>query len=196
MASIRSTASSAHSLRSPSTQHAPRHDHEDSVPVEVLVRHLLDAKRSLSSMRLVLRANELVHLARQAHEEAAILSAQSQFLQQGISDQVRLLLKVRKGMNKIYEFGKRDFKHAIKSLDSTNGRLEDTINVLRARTVDAAFRPEGEEPRNLLDFVDEDQVHTMRDALKENIGVLQVSQHRPPRPQLYISLVPYRHSSD
>lgn len=145
------------------------------MPVETLVQHLLDAKRSLSSMTLVLRANELVTFARHSLEESTILSAQSQFLRQGISAQVRLLLRVRKSMNKAYEAGKREFKQVIKTLDSTNGRLEDATSVLRGRVVESAFRPKGEERRNLLDFVDEKQLETMRDALKENIGALQVS---------------------
>ncbi len=131
-------------------------------------------------MRLVLRANDLVHLARQAHEEVVILSVQSQFLRRGISDQVRLLLRVRKSMGRTYDGGKREFKQIIKELDATNGRLEDTMNVLRNRIVESAFRPEGEEQKNLLDFVDEEQVHTMRNALKENIAALQVGSHSYP----------------
>ncbi|RYP44843.1 hypothetical protein DL768_008742 [Monosporascus sp. mg162] len=175
MASTNSSASSAQSaLRQHSTHAAP--EHEDSVPVETLVQLLLEAKRSLSSMGLVLRANDLVHLARQAHEESVILSAQSQFLRRGISEQVRLLLRVRKCLNRTYDSGKREFKQVIRDLDATNGRLEDTINVLRGRTVESAFRPDGEEKKNLLDFVDEVQVHTMRDALKENIAALQGTQ--------------------
>jgi hypothetical protein len=35
--------------------------------------------------------------------------------------------------------------------------------------VEAAFRPAGEGPRSLLDFVDEQGVETMRDGLKELI---------------------------
>ncbi|KAI2464715.1 autophagy-related protein 17 [Annulohypoxylon bovei var. microspora] len=147
-----------------------------SVPVETLVQYLLDAKRSLSSMGLVLRANELVHSARQAHEESVILAAQSQFLRQGISEQIRLLQRLRRGMIRTYDSGKRDFKQIIKTLDAANGRLVDTMKVLRDRIVDSTFRPRGEEKKNLLDFVDELQVDAMRDALKENIQALQNTQ--------------------
>jgi hypothetical protein len=35
--------------------------------------------------------------------------------------------------------------------------------------VEAAFRPANEDPRSLLDFVDEQGVETMRDALKDSI---------------------------
>jgi len=43
------------------------------------------------------------------------------------------------------------------------------MDVLRSTMVDAAFRPKDEGPRSLLDFVDEQGVETMRDALKESI---------------------------
>ena len=46
--------------------------------------------------------------------------------------------------------------------------------------VEAAFRPISEEPRSLLDFVDEQGVETMRDALKESIRESRVlSIHIP-----------------
>ncbi|KAI1434392.1 kinase activator [Xylaria sp. CBS 124048] len=164
----RSTSQSASVHASPS--------YFDSVSVETLVQHLLDAKRSLSSMRLVLRANELVHVARQAHEESAILTAQTQFIRRGINEQIRLLLRVRKGLMRTYDSGKREFKQTIKTLDVTNSRLEDTMGILRHQIVNESFRPSGEEKRNLLDFVDEAQVDRMREALKENIQVLQATQ--------------------
>jgi autophagy-related protein 17 len=40
--------------------------------------------------------------------------------------------------------------------------------------VDAAFRPAGEEPRSLLDFVDEEGVENMRDSLKDFIRETRV----------------------
>ncbi|KAI1500725.1 kinase activator [Biscogniauxia marginata] len=174
MASFTSPASSHLAARVTSSQAIP--GSTDLVPVETLVQHLLDAKRSLSSMRLVLRANELVHVARQAYEESVILSAQSQFLRRGIGEQMHLLVRVRRSLQRTYDHGKREFKQIIKTLDSTHGRLEDTMNILRGRIVESAFRPAGEEKRNLLDFVDELQVDTIRDALKENIQALQATQ--------------------
>ncbi|KAI1367749.1 kinase activator [Xylaria arbuscula] len=168
-------SASSHSASHSISPHAPP-SYLDSVPVETLVQHLLDAKRSLSSMGLVLRANELVHVARQAHEESVVLKAQTQFLRRGISEQMRLLLRIRKDLMRTYDDGKREFKQVIKTLDATNGRLEDTMNVLRGRGVDSAFRPPGEEKRSLLDFVDEAQVDRMREALKENIQALQSTQ--------------------
>ena len=51
---------------------------------------------------------------------------------------------------------------------------------LRSTIVEASFRPENEEPRSLLDFVDEQDVETMRDKLKEsiresNVGIFLLS---------------------
>lgn len=66
----------------------------------------------------------------------------------------------------------------IKTLDAANSRLESTMDILRSTMVEAAFRPKDEEPRSLLDFVDEQGVETMRDALKESIRDAKV--HSPP----------------
>lgn len=189
-ASAKMAASSASSSPSNSRQgdslnatgpdhQSEKHGHDASssaapVPVEVLVEYLLAAKRALSSMTLVLRANDLTTHARQLHEESVILRAQTTFLNKGITEQRRLLNKVRRSMIRTYDAGKKEFKHIIKTLDVANGKLETTMDMLRKTTVDAVFRPAGEEPKNLLDFVDENQVHGMREALKASIAELQV----------------------
>ncbi|ROV90656.1 hypothetical protein VMCG_10015 [Cytospora schulzeri] len=184
---LASSTSPANSRHGSSLQAGGPNDHLDygdddaaaaaaSVAVETLVEHLLAAKRSLSSMTLVLRANDLSTHARQLHEESVILGAQTAFLKKGINDQTKLLLRVRRSMIRTYDAGKREFKHIIKTLDSANGKLENTIDMLRHTTVDSVFRPSGEEPKNLLDFVDENQVHGMRDALKGSIAELQATQ--------------------
>lgn len=178
--SLASSLSPANSGHGSSLQADDPHDHLDhgaataSVAVETLVEHLLAAKRSLSSMTLVLRANDLSTHARQLHEESVILGAQTAFLTKGINDQTKLLLRVRRSMIRTYDAGKREFKHIIKTLDAANGKLENTIDMLRHTRVDPVFRPAGEEPKNLLDFIDENQVHGMRDALKGSIAELQV----------------------
>ncbi len=48
------------------------------------------------------------------------------------------------------------------------------MDVLRLTMVEATFRPENEEPRSLLDFVDEAGVETMRTQLKASIDQAQV----------------------
>ncbi|KAK3935141.1 autophagy-related protein 17 [Diplogelasinospora grovesii] len=149
----------------------------DDVPVEVLVKHLLAAKQSLSSMTLVLRANDLATHARQLHEESVILTAQTGFLRHGINDQIRILRAVRRGMTRAYDSGKREFKHLLRTLDGANARLEQTIGMLKKTIVESVFRPPGEQGEKcLLDFVDEQSVDTMRNALKQSIAELQAAQ--------------------
>lgn len=93
------------SSKSPSRSMA-QHD----IPLETLVSHLLASKRSLSSINTVWRANEIVTSARAALEESVVLSARTGFLRSGISEQVKILRKVRGGVENIYKEGQRDFK--------------------------------------------------------------------------------------
>ncbi|KAJ4385884.1 Autophagy- protein 17 [Neurospora sp. IMI 360204] len=166
--------------------HSPSHELEDeadssefnadNVPVEALVKHLLAAKQSLSSMTLVLRANDLATSARQMHEESVILSAQTAFLRHGILEEVRILQQVRRGMARAYDNGTRDFKQIIRTLDTADGRLEKIMDILRKTTVEKVFRQPGEEPKCLLDFVDPKIVEQVRDALKESIHELSAAK--------------------
>lgn len=149
---------------------------DDNVPVEVLVKHLLAAKQSLSSMTLVLRANDLATSARQMHQESVILSAQTAFLRHGILEEVRILQQVRRGMARAYDNGTREFKKIIRDLDTADGRLEKMMDFLRKTTVENVFRQPGEEPKCLLDFVDPKVVEQVRDSLKENIHELQAAK--------------------
>jgi autophagy-related protein 17 len=70
-------------------------------------------------------------------------------------------------------------ERVVKTLDAANERLESTMDNLRSTIVEASFRPEAEEPRSLLDFVDEQDVETMRDKLKESIRESNVSSPLP-----------------
>ncbi|KAJ2899828.1 kinase activator [Zalerion maritima] len=174
---------SSGSLGSSTSAHSYKGSHrtsgyasEDSVPVETLVEHLLAAKRSLSSISLVLRADEITQDARRALETTVVLNAQSEFLRRGILDQARLLLRVRKGLARTYDTAKKDFGEIVRDMDAADGKLNATMNVLRGTIIESAFRPQGEEPKNLMDFVDEKSVHGMRESLKESIGELQAIQ--------------------
>ena len=56
------------------------------------------------------RANEIVTSARAALEESVVLSARTAFLKSGIEQEVRLLRKVRGGIEGVYKDGQKDFK--------------------------------------------------------------------------------------
>ena len=180
--SSRSTASSRsggrNSLLNPSDGRDPAADsldEGDEVPVEVLVEHLLAAKRSLSSMTLVLRANELTTIARAAHEETVVLGAQAEYLRRSITEQAALLMRMRRSLQRAYEFGKRDFKQLVKRMDSSDQQLQAMMEMLRATQVEAIFRTNEAEPKSLLDFLDEKSVQKLVDALKQSLEELQVS---------------------
>lgn len=147
---------------------------DPDIPLETLVQHLLASKRSLSSINTVWRANEIVTAARTALEESIILDARTTFLRRGISQQAKILRRVRNGIDHVYKDGQRDFQEVIRSLDAADIRLQKTMDVLRSTIVDAAFRPSNEEPRSLLDFIDEAGVEAMRTALKDSIDQSQV----------------------
>ncbi|KAJ4420309.1 hypothetical protein N0V82_004408 [Gnomoniopsis sp. IMI 355080] len=148
----------------------------DTIPVEVLVEHLLAAKRALSSVNLVQRADDLSTHARQLHEESVILGAQTAFLKRGIADQLKLLSRVHRNMIHTYDASKKEFKQLTPTMDAVHDKLQKTMDMLREIPVDPLFRPEGEAPKYLFDFVSEDQVHIMLADLKEGIDQLQANQ--------------------
>ncbi|KAJ4198438.1 autophagy protein 17 [Fusarium falciforme] len=147
-----------------------------SISIDTLVNHLLVAKRSLSSMTLVLRANEIATAARQSHEDVAILAAQAGFLRTSILDQAAILVRVRRSLQGTYDWGKKDFKKLVKSMDLADGELGHTMEMLQSTSVESVFRPKGEERRTLLDFIDEGGVHGMRETMKKSIQELQAIQ--------------------
>ena len=83
---------------------------DNEISLETLVSHLLASKRSLSSVSAVWRANEILRSARCALEESSVLSARTGYLRTGISKQVKVLRRVRSGIEDIYKYGQQDFK--------------------------------------------------------------------------------------
>ncbi|KAL7943402.1 autophagy-related protein 17 [Trichoderma barbatum] len=161
-------SSSAGSLR-PSSDHL-------AISIDTLVNHLLVSKRSLSSMTLVLRADEIVTAARQSHEDTVMLAAQTGFLRDAIVDQVLILGRVGKSLQATCEWGKKDFVKLVRRMDEVDGQLKGTMDMLRETPVDTTLRPKGEARKSLLDFVDEGSVHGMRNAMKQCIEELQAIQ--------------------
>ncbi|QPH02541.1 autophagy- protein 17 [Epichloe festucae Fl1] len=170
--SRRSAGSSSGSLkRSDDHQQKP-----SFIPIDTLVNHLLVAKRSLSSVNHVLRANELATSARQSHQETLLLAAQTTFVRNSMLDQVTILMRVWKSLQSTYEWGKRDFKKLVKAMDEVDADLTGTMHMLRDTQVQSILQPNDRESMNLLDFVDETSVHGMREAMKHSIQDLQSIQ--------------------
>lgn len=126
-------------------------------------------------MTRVLHANELAEAGRSSREDGAILTAQVCFLRSSILDQTAILARVRRSLQGAYDWGANDFSKLVKAMDDVDADLGRTMDMLRNTEVQSALRPEGESPKNLLDFVDETSVYGMREAMKRSIQQLQVS---------------------
>ena len=135
-------------------------------------------------MTLVLRGHELATDARSSYEGTAVLGAQAGFLRSAVLDQAAILVRLRRTLQGTYDWGKRDFKALVQAMDDADGALGRTMAMLRATVVQSALRPKGEANKTLLDFVDEESVHAMRNTMKRSIEDLQVRimqiMYKPP----------------
>lgn len=144
--------------------------------LETLISHLVAAKRSLSSINHVWRANEIVTAARATLEESVVVSARTGFLRRGLNNQLRLLYNVRTEVEDVSLRGRSEFAAVLKSLDTADARLRKTLDLLRDTIVHASFRPEDEEPKSLHDFVEERGVEELHAALKHSIDRTSAAQ--------------------
>ncbi|RAK77610.1 autophagy-related protein 17 [Aspergillus fijiensis CBS 313.89] len=152
-------------------------DQESSIPqLDTLISHLVAAKRSLSSINHVWRANEIVTAARSALEESVIVSARTGFLRRGLNNQLRLLYSVRSEVEEISLRGRSEFASVLKDLDAADARLRKTLGLLRETIVHSSFRPNGEDQKSLHDFVDERGVDELHAALKASIDRTNAAQ--------------------
>ncbi|KAJ0426940.1 autophagy-related protein 17 [Aspergillus carlsbadensis] len=172
MSALHSSSESSGSLPPPE----PGSEAVSPPPLETLISHLVAAKRSLSSINHVWRANEIVTAARSTLEESVVVSARTGFLRSGLNSQLRLLYNVRAEVEEISLRGRSEFASALKSLDAADVRLKKTIALLQDTIVHSSFRPEGEEPRSLHDFVDERGVEELHATLKSSIDRTNTAQ--------------------
>ncbi|KAH8427310.1 autophagy-related protein 17 [Aspergillus melleus] len=155
----------------------PSDDRDASMPrLETLISHLVAAKRSLSSINHVWRANEIVTAARSTLEESVVVSARTGFLRRGLNNQLRLLYNVRTEVEEVSLRGRSEFAGVLKSLDTADARLRKTLDLLRDTIVHASFRPQDEEPKSLHDFVEERGVEELHAALKHAIDRTSAAQ--------------------
>ncbi|KAE8153775.1 autophagy-related protein 17 [Aspergillus avenaceus] len=172
--------SESDSLPNPNNNSPPKpfqDGQEESMPqLDTLISHLVAAKRSLSSINHVWRANEIVTAARSALEESVVVSARTGFLRRGLNNQLRLLYSVRTEVEEVSLRGRSEFATVLKSLDTADARLRKTSDLLRDTIVHASFRPEGEETKSLHDFVDERAIAELHTALKGSIDRTNAAQ--------------------
>ncbi|MCJ1334041.1 autophagy protein 17 [Thelotrema lepadinum] len=137
--------------------------------LDTLVPHLLAAKRSLSCVEYVSRANDLVTSTRQALETHTILTARTIFIGNGCKAQISTLDHVYEHDKNIAREAGDDFHEVIDKLDAAESKLRNTLDLLRSTLVDSKLRHEGEEPKYLADFVDETGVQTLMDNIRQSI---------------------------
>jgi autophagy-related protein 17 len=158
-------------------------------------------------MTLMLRADEITRLARASHEQAVILAAESEYVRRGIAGQLSVLSRVRRGLNRTYDAGKKEFKMLTKMMDSAGGKLTQTMDKLKGTIVESRFRQDAGDDdeiernsgetrgdRTLMEFVDENEVNSMVEHLKKSLKQLQV---RHPIPCMFIEATnpPSEHST-
>ncbi|KAK2823889.1 hypothetical protein FQN49_007516 [Arthroderma sp. PD_2] len=170
-----SAATSASSMQSGRSEMEPGLSHMQP-DLDTLVSHLAAAKRSLSSIHHVWRANEIVTTARTALEEGVVVSARTGFLRRSLDEQIRLLFKVRTEVEDVAHRGRAEFAGAIAELDAVDGGLQQTLNSLRETTLEPAFRPDQEVSKTLHDFIDEHAVDDIQSLLKDAIDNVTSAQ--------------------
>ncbi|MCJ1405681.1 autophagy protein 17, partial [Xylographa trunciseda] len=142
---------------------------ESRPSLDTLVAHLLAAKRSLSCVEHVYRANDIVNKTRQALEGHTVTAARTVFLHNGSIAQAALLDHVLDHTRSIARDGGSEFQKVIGALDAAEAKLQQTLNQLRATKVESSLRPDGEPSKSLVDFVDESGVAGLLSTIKESI---------------------------
>lgn len=144
--------------------------------LETVVAHLVAAKRSLSSINHVWRANEIVTTARSALEETSVLSARAEFLYRELEFQLRALYQIKDGTEQVAHSGSEEFSSTLRELDDVDEKLQHVLDTLRETPVEAAFMPTGSEPKTLHDYVDENSVKDLQTVLKDAIDKTTTAQ--------------------
>jgi len=140
-----------------------------AVTLDSLIPHLLASKRSLSSINHVWRAKELCTSTKSALERNAVTTARTSFLRSGIVSQLNVLSQVQRTSENTSRRAATELEAAVRDLDDADLRLRTTLGKLRTTIVEAQLRPEGEERKNLLDFVDESGIEGLVRGIKNVI---------------------------
>lgn len=149
------------------------HVNTSSYPLETLLPHLLASKRSLSTVEHVYKANDLCSSTRNALEKSATSTARTQFLRSGVNSQLDVLHKVCEQTNTNVEVAREQYQNVLNSLDEAEDRLRHTLKLLEETVVEAQLRPDGEEPRSLLDFVHKDGVEGVVADIRQDVSQFQ-----------------------
>ncbi|KAH0833617.1 hypothetical protein AYO21_10923 [Fonsecaea monophora] len=171
------------SVRSSPSQSA----HASSPPpasVETLVSYLVAAKRSLGSIHLVHRATTILTEARASIEATTALLAKATYLRRSLASQLKILRGVQLELETAAQGIQHEFQAVIKELDETGARLLQSIDLLKQTRIENAFKPstegeldDGPGKETLHDFVDDNGVETIKQAMEIAIDNVQHAQN-------------------
>lgn len=89
---------------------SPSSSYHEASPLDRLVTHFVAAKRSLSSIALLYRANDIVKDARSHIEEVAVLRAKNTFVKDGAKQEIHVLYSVKDALDGISKEAQVDFQ--------------------------------------------------------------------------------------
>ncbi|KAL8928753.1 MAG: hypothetical protein Q9208_001531 [Pyrenodesmia sp. 3 TL-2023] len=142
-------------------------------PLETLVSHLVASKRSLSSVEQVWRGHEIIETTRLHLEDSVITTARSSFLRSGITTQLNTLKHIHAHNKSVEVEGTQEYGSVMRTLDEAEHRLKDTMERLRSTMIESRLRPESDQSKSLLDFVDERSVEKVLVTIQESANVAQ-----------------------
>lgn len=178
-------AQSPYSAQQPSARSSPSHSLQGTSPpatVETIVSHLVASKRSLGSITLVHRATTILTEARASIESTTALLAKTTYLRRSVASQLKILRGVQFELESAAQAIQHDFQAIIKELDGTGARLLQCIDSLKETTIEEAFRSTTGTQSTLSkdtlhDFVDDNGVENIKQAMRAAIDNVQDNQH-------------------
>ncbi|RMZ91518.1 hypothetical protein DV736_g1239, partial [Chaetothyriales sp. CBS 134916] len=155
------------------------------VTIERLISYLVAAKRSLTCIHNVHRANSFIREARATVESTAALIARTRYLQRSLLSQLNILTGIQLQLQESAHAITLDFDQAINDLDGADKRLQECVDVLQHTKIEDAFRSHPPPTaaaaavgakKTLHDFVEEQPVEDVRAAMRAVIDSVQDDQ--------------------
>ncbi|RMZ82083.1 hypothetical protein DV737_g2190, partial [Chaetothyriales sp. CBS 132003] len=160
--------------------------------VERLISYLVAAKRALSCIHNVHRANSIIREARATVESTAALVARTRYLRRSLLSQLNVLTAVQLRLQESAHAITLDFDSVINDLDGADKRLQECVDVLQHTQIEDAFKsapphsttaaaasahaPAASAKNTLHDFVEEQPVEHLRAAMRAVIDRVQDDQ--------------------
>lgn len=144
--------------------------------LSTLVSFLLAAKRSLNSADRLARANEIVDSTKHALVHYTAVEARTRFLLCACLAQLSVLDELHRQLRSILDETSSEFHQVVTGVKTAETRLNEILVGLRGTIVNANLRPQGEESKNLLDFVEATEVQRFLEEIWAGIKESQAAR--------------------